>query len=60
MNSKGTGLTLALGIVIGFIGYILWQITIGPNTKSDDITTVTDVLHLADTSPLSKKKKPNQ
>ena len=29
MNSKGTGLTLALGIVIGFIGYILWQITIG-------------------------------
>ena len=33
MNSKGTGLTLALGIVIGFIGYILWQITIGPNTK---------------------------
>ncbi|MAU23808.1 hypothetical protein OAK52_03410 [Chloroflexi bacterium] len=40
MNSKGTGLTLALGIVIGFIGYILWQITIGPNTKSDDITTI--------------------
>jgi hypothetical protein len=40
MNSKGTGLTLALGIVAGFIGYILFQITIGIDTKSDDIATI--------------------
>ena len=40
MNSKGTGLTLALGIVAAFIGYILFQITIGIDTKSDDIATI--------------------
>ena len=40
MSSKGTGYSLALGIVVAFIGYILWQITIGIDTKSDDITTI--------------------
>jgi len=40
MNSKGTGITLALGIVVAFVGYILWQLTIGLDTKSDDITTI--------------------
>tara|TARA_B110001454_G_scaffold55754_1_gene54471 strand:+ start:256 stop:957 length:702 start_codon:yes stop_codon:yes gene_type:complete len=40
MNSKGTGLTLAIGIVAAFIGWILFQITIGFDTKSDDISTI--------------------
>ncbi|MEC7837154.1 MAG: hypothetical protein VX521_01155 [Chloroflexota bacterium] len=40
MNSKATGMSLTLGIIVGFIGYILWQITIGIDTKSDDITTI--------------------
>ncbi len=40
MDSKGTGLTLSLGLVVAFIGYILWQITIGFDTKSDDVTTI--------------------
>lgn len=40
MSSKGTGYTLGLGILVAFIGYILWQITIGIDTKSDDITTI--------------------
>jgi hypothetical protein len=26
MNSKGTGLTLSLGIVAAIIGYVLWQL----------------------------------
>ena len=38
MSSKGT-VDLALGIVVAFIGYILWQITIGIDI-SDDITTI--------------------
>ena len=40
MNSKGTGLTLGLGLLVAFIGYILWQLAIGFNTKSDDIVTI--------------------
>ena len=40
MNSKGTGLTLSIGVVIGLIGYILWQLTIGFDTKSDDVVTI--------------------
>ena len=40
MNSKGTGITLGLGLLVAFIGYILWQITIGFNTASDDIATI--------------------
>ena len=40
MSSRGTGLTLSLGIVAGFIGYILWQVTIGLNTKVDDVQTI--------------------
>jgi hypothetical protein len=40
MSSKGTGLTLLLGIVAGFIGYILWQVTIGLNTKVDDVQAI--------------------
>ena len=39
MDSKGTGLTLGLGLLVAFIGYILWQLAIGFNTKSDDIVT---------------------
>ncbi len=40
MDSKAAGLTLSLGIVIAIIGYILWQSTIGLDTKLDDITTI--------------------
>jgi len=40
MDSKGTGLTLSIGVVAAFIGYILWQLSIGFNTKVDDITTI--------------------
>ena len=40
MDSKGTGITLGLGLLVAFIGYILWQITIGFNTASDDIATI--------------------
>ena len=40
MDSKGTGLTLGLGLLVAFIGYILWQLAIGFNTKSDDIVTI--------------------
>ena len=40
MNSKGTGLTLSIGVVIGLVGYILWQLTIGFDTKSDDVVTI--------------------
>jgi hypothetical protein len=40
MNSKGTGLTLSLGIVAAIIGYVLWQVTIGFDTKVDDVQTI--------------------
>lgn len=40
MDSKAAGLTLSLGIVIAIIGYIMWQSTIGLDTKLDDITTI--------------------
>ena len=40
MDSKGTGITLGLGLLVAFVGYILWQITIGFNTASDDIATI--------------------
>ena len=40
MDSKGTGITLGLGLLVAFIGYILWQVTIGFNTASDDIATI--------------------
>ena len=40
MNSKGTGITLGLGLLVAFIGYILWQVAIGFNTASDDIATI--------------------
>jgi hypothetical protein len=40
MDSKGTGLTLSIGVVAAFIGYILWQLSIGFNTKVDDIPTI--------------------
>ena len=40
MNSKGTGLTLSIGVVLAIVGYILWQLTIGFDTKADDIATI--------------------
>jgi len=40
MSSKGTGYSLGLGLLVAFIGYIIWQLTIGIDTKSDDITTI--------------------
>ena len=40
MNSKGTGLTLSIGVVLGIVGYILWQLTIGFDTKADDVATI--------------------
>ena len=40
MDSKGTGLTLGLGLLVAFIGYILWQLAVGFNTKADDIVTI--------------------
>ena len=40
MDSKGTGLTLALGILAAIAGYVLWQTTIGFDTKVDDIHTI--------------------
>ena len=40
MDSKGTGLTLSIGVVAAFIGYILWQISIGFDTKVDDVSTI--------------------
>ena len=40
MDSKGTGLTLGLGLLVAFIGYILWQLAVGFNTKADDIETI--------------------
>jgi hypothetical protein len=40
MTSKGTGLTLSLGILAAIAGYVLWQSAIGLNTKADDIQTI--------------------
>lgn len=40
MSSRGTGITLAVGVVAGIIGYMLWQMTIGFNTAADDLSTI--------------------
>ena len=40
MDSKGTGLTLALGILAAIAGYVLWQTTLGFDTKVDDVHTI--------------------
>ncbi len=40
MSSRGTGLTLSLGILAAIVGYILWQSVIGINTKVDDVGTI--------------------
>ena len=40
MSSRGTGLTLMLGIISAFIAYILWTMAMGMDTKVDDITTI--------------------
>jgi len=40
MSTRGTGLTLSIGILAAIIGYILWQVTVGFNTKADDIPTI--------------------
>ena len=40
MSTRGTGLTLSLGILAAIVGYILWQVTLGLNTKADDIATI--------------------
>ena len=40
MSSRDTGLTLMIGILAAIVGYILWQLTIGLDTKVDDIATI--------------------
>ena len=40
MSTRGTGLTLSIGILAAIVGYILWQVTVGFNTKADDIATI--------------------
>ena len=40
MSSRGTGLTLSLGMLAAIVGYVLWQLAIGFNTKVDDIPTI--------------------
>ena len=35
MSSRGTGLTLSLGMLAAIVGYVLWQLAIGFNTKVD-------------------------
>ena len=40
MSSRDTGLTLSLGILAAIVGYILWQLTIGLDTKVTDISTI--------------------
>ena len=40
MSSRDTGLTLSLGILAAIVGYILWQLAIGMDTKVDDIATI--------------------
>jgi hypothetical protein len=40
MSSKGTGLTLMLGILAAIVGYIMIQMAIGMDTKVDDIPTI--------------------
>ena len=39
MSSRGSGLTL-MAIVLGLIGYFVFQSAIGINTKVDDIPTI--------------------
>ena len=40
MDSRGTGLTLSLGILAAYIGYMVYQFTIGFDTKLDDVQTI--------------------
>ena len=40
MSSRGTGLTLMLGILAAIVGYIMIQMAIGMDTKVDDIPTI--------------------
>lgn len=40
MSSRDTGLTLMIGILAAIVGYILWQLAIGFDTKADDIITI--------------------
>ena len=40
MDSRGTGLTLSLGILAAYIGYMIYQFTIGFDTKLDDVQTI--------------------
>ena len=40
MDSKGTGLTLALGILAAIAGYVLWQTALGFTTEVDDVHTI--------------------
>ena len=40
MSSRGTGLTLMLGILAAIVGYIMIQMAIGMDTKFDDISTI--------------------
>ena len=44
MSSRGTGLTL-MGIVVAIIGYIMFQSSIGLDTKVDDIQTILSNSH---------------
>ena len=40
MDSRGTGLCLSIGVVAAIVGYVLWQVTLGFDTKVDDIATI--------------------
>ena len=40
MSSRGTGLTLMLGILAAIVGYVMFQLAIGMDTKVDDIPTI--------------------
>ena len=40
MSSRDTGLTLMIGILAAIVGYILWQLTIGLDTKVTDISSI--------------------
>ena len=40
MDTKSAGRALAVGVLAGIVGYILWQTQIGFDTKTDDITTI--------------------
>ena len=39
MSSRGSGLTL-MAVVLGLIGYFIFQSALGINTKVDDIPTI--------------------